>query len=39
MPEREIPKLELAEALGCKNKAHPKLGCVVAVPDNLKVNC
>lgn len=38
MPESEIPKLELAEALGCK-KAHPKLGCVVAVPDNLKVNC
>lgn len=38
MPERKIPKLELAEALGC-NKYHLKLEYFENVPDNRKVNC
>lgn len=38
MPERKIPKRELAEAPGC-NKYHLKLEYLVTVPDNRKVNC
>lgn len=38
VPERKIPKLELAEALGC-NKYHLKLEYFENVPDNRKVNC
>lgn len=38
MPERKIPKLELAEAPGY-NKYHLKLEYLITVPDNRKVNC
>lgn len=38
VPERKIPKLELAEALGC-SRYHLKLEYLENVPDNRKVNC